>query len=313
MSSNPSKEQFKREARKAQTEAEQQYKKELARIKRFIKSAEKRGYSFPESAIPKQPKNITPASVNRLRKVTPTTLYKKSEYRIPGTGEVISGEAGRVRKRQEATFKGLQTKGLKPSSISAQKPRKPSIPKTQKRTKTQQKKTTSKPQQSKKQTTKRASQEPQKKTQTKNPRTKRPESGTGKGPSIVDAILQTVEDMLNNWTPDSRWSQQLADLKERDKDLFKSVLNGAINRLGRDVVSKRLEDYNSANPGAIESIINGILYGSGSKYKQSGKTEVQNNVKRFMEILNGTSLTVDEAINLSQEMDAQETFEPLDD
>lgn len=55
----------------------EQYRREQQRIKRFIKSAEGRGYVFPEGIIPTTPKRITAASVRRLTQITPAFLYSK--------------------------------------------------------------------------------------------------------------------------------------------------------------------------------------------------------------------------------------------
>ena len=52
----------------------EQYKKERKRIQSFIRSAEKRGYRFPDNIIPKQPKRIRKESVERLKKLTRTEL-----------------------------------------------------------------------------------------------------------------------------------------------------------------------------------------------------------------------------------------------
>ena len=64
--------------RKVKSEVQRQYEKELKRIKQFIRRAEKRGYRFPDNVIPPKPKRITRASVSRLQKIKPQTLYKKA-------------------------------------------------------------------------------------------------------------------------------------------------------------------------------------------------------------------------------------------
>ena len=86
-----------------------QWQKELRRITRFIKSATKRGFIFPDINI-QQPKKITKASVNKLKKITPKSLYKKANYITQDTGEIISGTAGRTLERKRAAAKGIQTK-----------------------------------------------------------------------------------------------------------------------------------------------------------------------------------------------------------
>ena len=86
------------------------WRKEQERIKRFIKSAETRGFRFPEHAIPKTPKRITSASVSRLKKITPATLYKKAKYYDPLTDSLLSGTAGRAIERSKAARKAALTR-----------------------------------------------------------------------------------------------------------------------------------------------------------------------------------------------------------
>ena len=54
------------------------YQKELKRLHKIIKQGEAKGFSFPINALPKEPKTITQASVNRLQKITSDSLYKKA-------------------------------------------------------------------------------------------------------------------------------------------------------------------------------------------------------------------------------------------
>lgn len=86
------------------TPAEQAYNKELRRINRFIKAAEKRGFIFNLKILPPQPKKITKASVQRLKKITPETLYKKASYQTDDF-RIISGVEGRKLERSRAAKK----------------------------------------------------------------------------------------------------------------------------------------------------------------------------------------------------------------
>lgn len=102
---------------KAKTLAEQQYNKELRRIKQFIKRAEKRGYRFDSDIIPDRPKRITKASVSRLKKITPTTLYKKSTA-LSEEGKVVSGTERRVQERKISAQKAVQTRRERLAKVS---------------------------------------------------------------------------------------------------------------------------------------------------------------------------------------------------
>lgn len=97
----------------------QEYKKELARIKRFIKSAEKRGYSFAGYEPPKEPKKITTKSVEKLKAITPKTLYAKATYYDLILGQRVSGTEERKLTRSRASKKAYQTRLKKLGGVSA--------------------------------------------------------------------------------------------------------------------------------------------------------------------------------------------------
>ena len=94
---------------------EQEYKKELRRIKQFVRIASKRGFFWDKSPIPNQPKKITSKSVERLRKITPDVLYKKGEYVVQETGELIPATKARKLERKRAAEKAKETRKYKQS------------------------------------------------------------------------------------------------------------------------------------------------------------------------------------------------------
>ena len=91
-----------------QIEIEKQYKKEVKRLNRFIKQAEKRGYRFSQNAIPRQVKKPTKVSIERLKKIKSTNLYAKATA-LSETGKVISGTEKRKEERRLAAKKAWQT------------------------------------------------------------------------------------------------------------------------------------------------------------------------------------------------------------
>lgn len=95
--------------RKGKTLAQQQYEKELRRIKQFIRRAEKRGFRFEADVIPDRPKKVTQSSVNRLKKITPKQLYKKSTA-LSEEGNIVSGTERRAEERKISAQKAIQTK-----------------------------------------------------------------------------------------------------------------------------------------------------------------------------------------------------------
>lgn len=90
------------------------YEKERNRIKSFVRRAEKRGYSFPESIIPSIPKRKTEASIRKLKKLTKEMLYSKASYGGEATsGEIVSGKEGLKLERQLRAKKASETRKKK--------------------------------------------------------------------------------------------------------------------------------------------------------------------------------------------------------
>lgn len=111
------------------TPNQQAYQKELTRIKRFIKSAEKRGYKFDRLVLPQTPKRITKASIEKLKNITPKTLYEQATFYDAITDTIVSGtEEQRLVKQRVAksrrsappkTTSTYTQAGLPPSDVEA--------------------------------------------------------------------------------------------------------------------------------------------------------------------------------------------------
>lgn len=95
-------------ARKHMTDIEAQYFRERTRIQRFLRSAKKRGYIFPDSILPNIPKKITEGSVRRLKTYTPKYLYSKS-VGFFHNGTIIDSGKGRNIERAKASEKRAKT------------------------------------------------------------------------------------------------------------------------------------------------------------------------------------------------------------
>lgn len=90
------------------------YAKERNRIKSFVRRAEKRGYSFPESIVPSIPKRKTEASIRKLKKLTKEMLYSKASYGGEATyGEIVSGKEGLKLERQLRAKRAAETRKQK--------------------------------------------------------------------------------------------------------------------------------------------------------------------------------------------------------
>lgn len=87
------------------------YAKERNRVKTFIRRAEKRGYSFPESMVPSIPKRKTEASIRKLKKLTKDVMYSKASYGGESTyGEIVSGKEGLKLERQLRAKRASETR-----------------------------------------------------------------------------------------------------------------------------------------------------------------------------------------------------------
>ena len=118
-------------AKKRQSKAVKVYNKELRRIKQYIRRAEKRGYQFKDNVIPERPNRITKASVKKLKKIRPETLYKKSVYGGKATfGEIVKGTEGRKAERKLASQRASETRKLRKQVKTATVPDPRFIPPT---------------------------------------------------------------------------------------------------------------------------------------------------------------------------------------
>lgn len=87
------------------------YAKERNRLKSFVRRAEKRGYSFPDTLIPSIPKRKTEASIRKLKKLTKDVLYSKATYGGEATfGEIVSGKEGLKVERKLRAKKASETR-----------------------------------------------------------------------------------------------------------------------------------------------------------------------------------------------------------
>lgn len=91
------------------TPIQRQYKKQVNRIKRLIRSYEKRGFiiSYELPAL----KRPTRRSIEKLKTINANDILEKSKYTLD-TGDVVSGYEARFILRQRAARKAARTKRL---------------------------------------------------------------------------------------------------------------------------------------------------------------------------------------------------------
>lgn len=86
------------------------FKKQVTRIKNFIRRATKRGYEFSDTVIPIMPKRVTKKSIEKIKNIKPKDLYSKASYLDKSTGEIVSGSTGRKIERNLSTQKAKETR-----------------------------------------------------------------------------------------------------------------------------------------------------------------------------------------------------------
>lgn len=94
---------------KNKTQAEIEYAKQERRIARAIRELTAQGYSITFKK-PQRPKRITQKSVEKLKKVTRTTIRKGGHYTDPTTGEYKKAEQAFKEKRSQAAKKSAETR-----------------------------------------------------------------------------------------------------------------------------------------------------------------------------------------------------------
>ena len=126
-------------------------------------------------------------------------------------------------------------------------------------------------------------------------------------PHASEIALANLESQISGWQAKEYWTPGLTQAKERERNKAQRILQGAINKLGREQVARNCE----ANAFELNDIIANILYGSGKiegNFKDS-RTQVNEDLVRFRNICYGEeSMTQQEAIDLSNAMEYNEIY-----
>ena len=102
------------------TPIQQQYRKERRRIQNAMNRLEKQGYVLPEDLLPSMPKKVTQASINRLKKITSESIYKKSKKLDFETGEITPGIVARDKARSQRAKEAARRRAFKQEYVSPQ-------------------------------------------------------------------------------------------------------------------------------------------------------------------------------------------------
>lgn len=122
-------------------------------------------------------------------------------------------------------------------------------------------------------------------------------SGPVRIPDETEIVLQQVESLINRWAPDANWTPAFVEWKRQDRNILISILNGEINRSGREVVARRIQLHAEE----IINIVETVLYASGGgdyKITGAGRNNIQFDITRFAAIIKGDPLTPQESIEL---------------
>lgn len=107
-------------AKRKLTPIQQQYRKERRRIQNAMNRLEKQGYVLPEDLLPSMPKKVTQASINRLKKITSESIYKKSKKLDFETGEITPGIVARDKARSQRAKEAARRRAFKQEYASPQ-------------------------------------------------------------------------------------------------------------------------------------------------------------------------------------------------
>lgn len=107
-------------AKRKLTPIQQQYRKERRRIQNAMNRLDKQGYVLPEDLLPSIPKKVTQASINRLKKITSESIYKKSKKLDFETGETTPGIVARDKARSQRAKEAARRRSFKQEYVSPQ-------------------------------------------------------------------------------------------------------------------------------------------------------------------------------------------------
>ena len=114
-------------------------------------------------------------------------------------------------------------------------------------------------------------------------------------PTVSTVVLGNLQEVIDKWRPDPRWSDQFAQIKEDDKNRAKNILQGAINNLGVDVVAMNVE----RNAATLKDLIWDICYGQ-SGVKKDGGDYMNSRIQFFTALVYDRPLTMEQNLEITR-------------
>lgn len=244
----------------------QQYEREYKRIQQAIRRQIKLGYAVPEELKPIPPtkvEKVTAKDVERLIKLTPQAIRKKSTYVDPHTGEVFEG-LDIVKSHHKA----------KPSTakVKERKPRKP--------------KQIQQPTESKRKRKRKGEEGQEKQTKRKKKQKQtEPEYAPPKENTLNMQIIDTINQLLAEFDAAPYWRGSFLERKYSNYHKISALWQETLATEGEYEVAFRLEN----NATEFIRLVERLLYASDSTIEDDF------NMSRFVELLIGRALTAYES------------------
>lgn len=238
------------------------YNKELRRIERFMRAAEKRGFTFLTD-IPEKKPTPTKRDVERLKKLTPEKLYSLAYY-TDDSGKQVPASPQRGGKWMPTKSGQITVSGKKQNYQAAMRAAYKRMARAEARRNAQAERSAER----------RASKAAQKAVAKREAEQARQEARSAGYQNIID----NLKDPLIAFTPSYRWDDVAKQTAIQYHNFFERVLNAAESELGAAELARRIQN----NGVELQEIIDEMLY----KYYHTAE-EARFNLNRFVRIIMG--------------------------
>ena len=279
-----------------QKQYDKEYKALVNKLKRKAKDINKRGYVIPEDLIPEMPKKRYQSYLQKLKERV-ENIYEYVYYVKQETGEYFTGLQRRGQERREAAQKATKTR-QRNENIRRIEQFERDFKKfyEDNREAIEEGEYLRIPEQNKT-----LREHPENVFKPHKPTQEEYEELPHEAEIILDRIYSEIE----RWQPDPRWSGQLENIKRDDTNQLRSIIDGAINQLGREQVIRNLAD----NAEEFEALCMEIMYVSGSARVELGREGVRIDLVKITQFVWGRSLTVEESQILQHQAEMYNEYE----